>query len=162
MLRQDIAVSSQTNDAGSGCELHNSGALLLAEALMDNKALRGIYLPDNGIEGEGAEALANVLEVNFTLTYLDLTGNPCEVNAPEIMEKIRACLTRNQAQAGFGDGANSQSESVSNASLATSSTLYPHASATSWTSKDGGPARDQSPPRRVLQTGNPESCSIGK
>lgn len=89
-------------------------------------------------------------------------GNPCEVNAPEIMEKIRACLTRNQAQAGFGDGANSQSESVSNASLATSSTLYPHASATSWTSKDGGPARDQSPPRRVLQTGNPESCSIGK
>lgn len=81
------------------------------------------------------------------------------VSAPESMEKICAYLTRNRAEAGWGDGANSLSESVTLSGTCTgttSATLYDtELSPPSQHSRDGGSAKDSR-----LQTGGSENGAL--
>ncbi|KAL0054269.1 hypothetical protein WJX82_006404 [Trebouxia sp. C0006] len=139
-----------------GCTLNDSGAELIAEALVDNQTLNTLELPDNDIGCRGADALAEVLHSkNFTLTTLELTGNPCEALAPHAIELITTCLRRNRL------GLNNASPNTPTKSMggfATPPTAYhtvqPFGFANSPESKDGGSAK------RVLQTSGKENWVV--
>jgi len=56
-------------------QIGDTGAIALAKALMINKTLTALYLPYNQIGDEGALFLAAALTINTSLQYLDLTNN---------------------------------------------------------------------------------------
>ena len=56
-------------------KIGDTGANALAEALTVNNTLTGVYLPYNQIGEKGANALAAALMINTSLQYLDLTNN---------------------------------------------------------------------------------------
>ncbi|KAL0025639.1 hypothetical protein WJX77_000256 [Trebouxia sp. C0004] len=139
-----------------GCTLNDSGAELIAAAFVDNQTLNTLELPDNNIGCRGADALAEVLHSkNFTLTTVELTGNPCEAFAPHAIELITTCLCRNRL------GLNNASPNTPTKSMggfATPPTAYhtvqPFTSLNSPESKDGGSAK------RVLQTSGKENWVV--
>ncbi|KAA6418252.1 MAG: hypothetical protein FRX49_11761 [Trebouxia sp. A1-2] len=111
---------------------------------------------DNNIGCRGADAFAEVLHSkNFTLTTLELTGNPCEAFAPHAIELITTCLRRNRL--GLNNASpNTPTKSVGG--FATPSTAYhtvqPFGSSNSPESKEGGSAK------RVLQTSGKENWVV--
>ncbi|KAL0033113.1 hypothetical protein WJX79_004107 [Trebouxia sp. C0005] len=139
-----------------GCTLNDAGAELIAEALVDNQTLNTLEVPDNNIGCRGADAFAEVLHSkNFTLTTLELTGNPCEAFAPHAIELITTCLRRNRL--GLNNASpNTPTKSVGG--FATPSTAYhtvqPFGSSNSPESKEGGSAK------RVLQTSGKENWVV--
>lgn len=56
-------------------QLGDVGARLAGDCLLKNMILEGLYLAKNGIDVEGALVLADALEDNRTLRFLDLRSN---------------------------------------------------------------------------------------
>jgi len=79
----------------------DEGAEALAEALRNNRNLRGIFLASNDISDRGAEALAESLKVNSSLQYLRLDDN---IIGDDGAQALAAGLMKNRSLLGLGLG----------------------------------------------------------
>ena len=72
------------------------GALHFASMLKCNTALRELTLCDNNIDKEGAAAIAEAMEANSTLQYLNIRLNDFNVQKP-ILGMLREAKERSDA-----------------------------------------------------------------
>ena len=62
------------------CSIDQDGALLIANSLIENSALRVLDMSDNAIGTDGAKAIANSLAMNSSLEVLNMNNNSITQN----------------------------------------------------------------------------------
>ncbi len=100
-LAEDLANNRPNNLVNNGilnlssCDLDHEGAIVVAGALEKNTTVTTLHLEVNGIESEGAKAIAKSLIKNArdsereeTVTTLDLSDNPIGAEGAEAIGKL--------------------------------------------------------------------------
>ena len=82
-----------------GLCLGDDGIITICQLLKGNTFIRRLYLGDNDIRKEGADALLQLLESNFTITHIDVEEN-YDLDLP-LKEQIGACMVRNRGLDGL-------------------------------------------------------------
>ena len=79
-----------------GCELEDSGIKLILEALRENKQIKHLCLSENILDIEGANLIADFLELNETLEILDISDDFRQSKNEQGVKNILNAINKNK------------------------------------------------------------------